>query len=407
MLNEKILNIVNKDIFRKIFIVLSFPFLIFILLYFDFNFLGFYFYKLIKIVFDNFFDYLLGLNTVGNISEILKSFVFYGLFKSVAIFLCVLPYIFVWFFILNVMRECGYLKNVANATKSIFRYIGISSSSIYALLSGFGCCACLHYDTKNFKEKLLLYLLIPFFSCSAKFPVYILLSCVFAPKHREIIVFLLYIIGILIGLILTSIINMLLIKNVPDDDFEYDSRFITPRLKNVFLQSLIQVQNFVKKTFIWIFIFSIFTWFLLNFNVNFEFIQKSTENILTFLGRMFSPMFQNIGIEDSRISSIIFAGFFSKESANMAFSSLFSSMEEIAYNSKRISMFACMLFVLIYTPCFAMIANIKRELGIKYALLFPILQCFFAFGIAFIAYLIGKYIYFYFMFKPIKRVFIC
>lgn len=407
MLKEKILNIINKDILRKVFIFLSFPFVIFILLYFDFNFLGFYLYKLVKIFIDNLYDFLNGINAVQNMSEVVKSFVFHGIFKSVAIFFYVLPYIVVWFFILNVMKECGYLKNVANATKIIFKFTGVSSSDIYALLSGFGCCACVHFDTKIFKEKLLLYFLIPFFSCSAKFPVYILLAAVFAPNHREIIVFSLYILGILIGFILTSIINILWVKNVPVDNFEYDSQFKIPSFKNILVQSLFQVQNFVKKTFIWIFISLILIWFLLNFNLNLNFIQKSTENILMFLGRLIFPLFQSFGVENSRISSIVFAGFFSKEAVGVAFPSLFSNMEEIAYNSKRVSMLACMLFVLIYTPCFAMIVNIKRELGVKYALLLPILQCSFAFGFAFITYLIGKYIYIHFMFKPIKRIFIC
>lgn len=395
----------KKNVFQNIIITLSFPLVIFLLLYFDFRILGFYFGNLVKSLNDVCFNGLYNTVIVQNMPEVVRSFLFFGVFKSIGAFLIVLPYVCVWYLIIAVLKECEYFKNVANATRNSFKFTGISSSNLYGLITGFGCCACIHFEARNLKEKILLYFLSPFFSCGAKIPFYILLSFAFSPKYGELIVFCLYFFGVLAGVVLIAVINKLFIKNVPESYTVSDCNFKIPAVKNILSELIFLTKDFVKKVFLPVFVALIFVWILANFNLNFRFVGDVSESILYVAGRILNVFIQSFGISDPKISALLFGGFFAKESINTI--SIFNGAEELAYNYRKTALAVCMVIFVVSTPCFAMIVNIKREIGLKYAILLPVLQCVSALACAYILSYLWLLIYVFLHMKSHRAVIVC
>lgn len=395
----------NINVFQNIIITLSFPLVIFLLLYFDFRILGFYFGNLVKSINDACFDGLYNTAVAQNMPKVVRSFLFFGVFKSIGAFLILLPYVCVWYLIIAVLKECEYFKKVANATKNLFKFTGVSSSNLYGLITGFGCCACIHFEAGNLKEKILLYFLSPFFSCGAKIPFYILLSFAFSPKYGELIVFGLYFFGVLAGVVLTAVINKLFVKNVPESYTVTDCNFKIPAVKDILSEFVLMTKGFVKKVFLPVFVALMLVWFFANFNLNFRFVGDVSESILYVAGRILNVFIQSFGISDPKISALLFGGFLAKESINTI--SIFNGSEDLAYNYRKTALAVSMVLFVMSAPCCAMIVNIKREIGLKYAILLPVLQCVSALACAYILSYLWLFIYVFLLMKSHRTVIVC
>ena len=320
------------------------------------------------------------------VSEPVRSLVVDAIFGGVGSVLSFVPIIIVLFFFLSMLEDSGYMARIAFVSDKILRRLGLSGRSIVPMLIGFGCSVPGVMATRTLPsshDRRLTILMIPFMSCSAKIAIYGFLASAFFPGKAGIIMISLYLLGIVVGVI-TALISKMFRKHKDSAPFVMELPvYRIPRAKNVMHLLWDKTKDFIQRAFTVIFVATIIIWVLQSFDFRLNFVEDSSQSILAWLAGLIAPLFGPLGLGDWRIVTALISGFLAKES-------VVSTMEVLGVTSALTAATAVplLVFCLLYTPCVAAIASIRRELGSKWALIVVFLQCAIAWVCALAAYLI-------------------
>ncbi len=320
----------------------------------------------------------------ADVSPVVRFLVGDGFFSGVGSVVSFVPVIILMFFFLSILEDSGYMARVAFVTDKLLRRIGLSGRSIVPLLIGLGCSVPAVMATRtlpsaNDRKKTVL--LTPFMSCSAKLPIYAFFSASFFPGHGGLVLVCLYLLSITVG-IFTALVGKHLGNRSEASPFIMElPNYRLPRLRNTFLLLWDKTKDFLQKAFTVIFLATIVIWFLQSFNFRFEMVENGEGSILAWLAGLIAPVFAPLGLGDWRVVTAFVSGFLAKES-------VVATMEILGVTSLlSISTAVSMLtFCLLYTPCIAAIASVRRELGKKWAAFMIVFQCLVAWVVAFAAY---------------------
>ena len=329
--------------------------------------------------------------TAMNVNSVLHALIIDGIFNGVGSVLSFLPVIVTLFFFLSILEDSGYMARVAFIMDKLLRKLGLSGRSIVPMLIGFGCSVpgvMASRTLSSDRDRKMTILLTPFMSCSAKVPIYAFFSAAFFPKHAALVMIGLYFTGIVIGIIMALIFKKTLFKGEPVPFVMELPNYRMPGAKNVMQLLWEKAKDFLQKAFSIIFIATILIWFLQNFDIRLNVVTDSKDSILAAIASLISPIFSPLGFGDWRIATAVLTGVMAKESVVSTISILFGSTAEILAAVTPAGVMAFLVFCLLYTPCIAAIASIKRELGSKYAAGVVVMQCCIAWIAAFITHTI-------------------
>lgn len=311
-----------------------------------------------------------GLDAVS-INPTVKSLIIDGIFAGVGSVLSFLPTIVVLFFFLSILEDTGYMARVAFVMDKLLRKIGLSGRSFVPMLIGFGCTVPAIMATRTLsseRDRKMTILLTPFMSCSAKIPVYAMFAKAFFPNSAPLAMIGLYVTGIIVGILVALIFNVTSFKGNPVPFVMELPNYRFPSAKTVFRLMYDKAKDFVTRAFTIILIATVIIWFLQTFNFKFFIVESSSESMLASIGRFISPIFAPLGLSDWRLTTSLITGFSAKEAVISTLSVLCGTSEDalaavlstLLTPAQAISF---LIFTLLYTPCVAAIAAIKRELG--------------------------------------------
>ena len=306
--------------------------------------------------------------TAANVNSALRSLVIDGIFTGVGSVLSFLPVIVTLFFFLSLMEDSGYIARVAFMMDKLLRKIGLSGRSIVPMLIGFGCTVPAVMATRTLtseRDRKMTILLTPFMSCTAKLPIYAFFVSVFFPKQGGFIMTGLYLLGILVGILVAFLYKGTLFKGEPVPFVMELPNYRLPSPKNVGQLLWEKAKDFLQKAFSVILIATIVVWLLQSFDLHFNMVEDSSDSILAIISGFLVPIFRPLGLGDWRICTSLISGFMAKESVVSTLEVLFGA--GIGSVLSPVAAAALLAFSLLYTPCVAAIAAIKRELGIKWA----------------------------------------
>ncbi|MDO5784585.1 MAG: ferrous iron transport protein B [Eubacteriales bacterium] len=330
--------------------------------------------------------------TAWNVNEVLHSLVIDGIFNGVGSVLSFLPIIVTLFFFLSLLEDTGYMARVAFVMDKLLRKIGLSGRSIVPMLIGFGCSVPGVMSSRTLpseRDRKMTIMMIPFMSCTAKLPIYGFFTAAFFPQHSGLIMVALYFIGIAVG-ILTALISKNTVFQGEAVPFVMElPNYRMPGMKNVAQLLWEKAKDFLQRAFTVIFLATIVIWFLQTFDLHLNIVTDSQNSILAMIAGWISPLFAPLGFGDWRISTALITGFMAKESVVSTLSILFGTTDTLLQAITPLAAAALLVFCLLYTPCVAAIASIKRELGSKWAAGIVILQCGIAWLCAFAVHLVG------------------
>lgn len=325
----------------------------------------------------------MGIDKLGNLVD--------GIFTGVGSVLSFLPIIITLFFFLSILEDSGYMARVAFVMDKILRKIGLSGRSIVPMLIGFGCTVPGVMSSRTLsseRDRKMTILLTPFMSCSAKLPIYVLFTSLFFKKYAALVMILLYIGGILTGILVAIIMKNTVFKGNPVPFVMELPNYRMPGMKNVIMLLWEKAKDFLQRAFTVIFLATIVIWVLQTFDIHFNMVTDSKDSILAALAGIITPIFVPLGFGNWKISTALLTGFMAKESVVSTLSVLVHGNSEILAMLSPAGALPLLVFCLLYTPCIAAIASIKRELGIKYAVLVVIGQCLIAWIMAFVVRMI-------------------
>jgi len=327
----------------------------------------------------------------AGVSEALYGLVIDGIFNGVGSVLNFLPTIITLFFFLSILEDSGYMARVAFVMDKLLRKLGLSGRSIVPMLIGFGCTVPGVMASRTLpseRDRKMTILLTPFMSCSAKLPIYAFFVDVFFPKYEALIMIGLYVLGIVVGILVALIMKGTSFKGAPVPFVMELPNYRMPGAKNVGMLLWDKAKDFLSRAFTVIFIATIVVWFLENFDMSFTMTENPEESVLAVLSGWIAPIFAPLGLGDWRIPTALVTGFMAKESVVATLSVLYGTTEMITAMMAPASAAALLVFSLLYTPCVAAVASIKRELGSKWAVYVVVMQCVVAWICGFITYLI-------------------
>ncbi|MBQ6380378.1 MAG: ferrous iron transport protein B [Clostridia bacterium] len=311
-------------------------------------------------------------------NAVLHSLIIDGIFTGVGSVLSFLPIIVILFFFLSLLEDTGYMARVAFITDKLLRKIGLSGRSIVPMLVGFGCSVpgvMASRTLPSARDRKMTIMLIPFMSCTAKLPIYAMLSALFFPHYQALVMVLLYLIGVLTG-VLTAVISKKTVFKGEAVPFVMElPNYRIPGLKNTLQLLWDKAKDFITRAFTVIFIASIVIWFLRTFNFHLEMVTNSKDSILAVIAGWITPIFKPLGFGDWRVTTSLITGFMAKESVVSTLSVLFGSEAGLTAVLTTGGAAALLMFCLLYTPCVAAIASVRRELGGKWAAGMVLLQC--------------------------------
>ena len=333
----------------------------------------------------NYVDTLL---TQAQINVALHSLIIDGIFNGVGTVLSFLPIIVTLFFFLSILEDSGYMARVAFMDK-LLRKIGLSGRSIVPMLIGFGCTVpgvMASRTLSSRRDRQMTIILTPFMSCSAKLPIYAFFTSVFFPGKGALVMIFLYVFGILTGIIFALILKGSLFKGEPVPFVMELPNYRMPGAKNVCQLLWEKAKDFLQRAFTVIFVATIVIWFLQTFDLRFNIVTESKDSILAILAGYIAPIFNPLGFGDWRISTALISGFMAKESVVSTLSILYGSTQSLLMSLTTPAALSLLIFCLLYTPCIAAIAAIKRELNGKWALIVVFGQCLIAWLASFVVY---------------------
>ena len=328
----------------------------------------------------------------ANVNEVLHSLIIDGIFNGVGSVLSFLPTIVTLFFFLSLLEDSGYMARIAFVMDKLLRKLGLSGRSIVPMLIGFGCTVPGVMASRTLpskRDRKMTILLTPFMSCSAKLPIYAFFTAAFFPKHGAIFMIGLYFIGILVGILVALLMRETLFKGEAVPFVMELPNYRLPSAKNVAQLLWEKAKDFLQRAFTIIFIATIVIWFLQTFDTKLNLVTNSQDSILAMVASWITPIFAPLGFGDWRISTALITGFMAKESVVSTISILFKSTANLVSALSPLAALSLLIFCLLYTPCVAAIASIKRELGGKWAILVVFGQCLIAWVAAFLVYTIG------------------
>ena len=336
-----------------------------------FNVIGYSLQNLLQLGIDYLTNVIDTAFTNWNVNPIIHSLVVEGIFGGIGSVISFLPIIVVLFFFLSILEDSGYMARIAFVMDKLLRKIGLSGKSIVPLLIGFGCTVPGVMSTRTLssdRDKKMTIMLTPFMSCSAKLPIYTFLSAIFFKQYAWLVTIGLYIISILIGILVAFISKKFVFKGEAIPFVMELPNYRLPGLKNVGQLLWEKVKDFIKRAFTIILLASIVIWFLQSFNFNLEMINDSKESMLSVIAGFISPIFAPLGFNDYRITTSLITGILAKESVVSSLMILFGSEANIASSISIYGAFCLLIFSLLYTPCVAALATIKKELNWKWSI---------------------------------------
>ena len=357
--------------------------------YLTFNVIGAALQKLLELGIDKLAQVTDAAMAAARVNGVLRSLVIDGIFTGVGSVLSFLPIIVTLFFFLSLMEDSGYIARVAFMMDKLLRKIGLSGRSIVPMLIGFGCTVPAVMATRTLtseRDRKMTILLTPFMSCTAKLPIYAFFVSVFFPKQGGIIMTGLYLFGILVGILVAFLYKGTLFKGEPVPFVMELPNYRLPSPKNVGQLLWEKAKDFLQKAFSVILIATIVVWLLQSFDIHFNMVEDSGESILAGISGLLVPLFKPLGLGDWRICTSLISGFMAKESVVSTLEVLFGA--GIGTVLSPVAAAALLTFSLLYTPCVAAIAAIKRELGMKWAVGVIIWQCAIAWAAALIVKLV-------------------
>ena len=320
--------------------------------------------------------------TAAHVNPVLHGLVIDGIFSGVGSVLSFLPVIVTLFFFLSMMEDSGYIARVAFFMDKLLRKIGLSGRSIVPMLIGFGCTVPAVMATRTLpseRDRKMTILLTPFMSCTAKLPIYAFFVSAFFPKRGGLIMAGLYIMGILVGILVALVFKGTLFKGEAVPFVMELPNYRLPGFKNVSQLLWEKAKDFLQRAFTVILVATVAVWFLQSFDTHFNMVEDSSHSILAAAAGWMAPVFAPLGLGDWRIITSLISGFMAKESVVSTLEVLFAGGVENTLTTLAAA--SLLVFCLLYTPCVAAIASVKRELGGKWAILVVFWQC----GIAWIA----------------------
>ena len=326
----------------------------------------------------------------ANVNSVLRSLVMDGIFTGVGSVLSFLPIIVTLFFFLSMLEDSGYMARVAFVMDKLLRKIGLSGRSIVPMLVGFGCTVPGVMASRTLpseRDRKMTILLTPFMSCSAKLPIYAFFTAAFFPKHGALVMIALYFGGILMGILMALVFRGTLFKGNAVPFVMELPNYRMPGAKNVGHLLWDKAKDFLQRAFTVIFMATLVIWFLQTFSSHLNIVSDSQESILATVASVIAPVFAPMGFGDWRISTALITGFMAKESVVSTLEVLFAGSIGTVITSLTAA--SILVFSLLYTPCVAAIASIKRELGTKWAIGVVIWQCVIAWLAALVVHLIG------------------
>lgn len=330
--------------------------------------------------------------TTANVNGALHSLVIDGIFNGVGSVLSFLPIIVTLFFFLSLLEDSGYIARVAFVMDRLLRKIGLSGRSIVPMLIGFGCTVPGVMATRTLpseRDRKMTILLTPFMSCSAKVPIYGFFTAVFFPGHGALVMTLLYLLGIILGIIMALLMKGTIFKGEAVPFVMELPNYRMPGAKNVGHLLWDKAKDFLQRAFTVIFIATILIWFLQTFDFRLNIVTDSKDSMLAVVASLIAPVLAPLGLGDWRISTSLMTGFMAKESVVATLSVLFGTTDMLTGVLGPLETAALLVFCLLYTPCVAAIASVKRELGGKWAATVMVGQCVIAWIAAFAVRMIG------------------
>ena len=328
-------------------------------------------------------------------SGVLRSLIIDGVFKGVGSVLSFLPFIVTLFFFLSLLEDSGYMARIAFVMDKPLRRIGLSGRSIVPMLVGFGCTVPGVMATRTLpseRDRKMTILLTPFMSCSAKLPIYAFFSAVFFPRCAMWVMAGLYLFGIVLGVLHATLLRKTLFSGEPVPFVMELPNYRMPGAKNVCQLLWEKSKDFLQRAFTVIFAATIVVWFLQTFDMRLNVVTDSKDSLLALMAGGIAPLFRPLGFGDWRISTALLTGFMAKESVVSTLTILFGSTAELLSALTPLSALSLLVFSLLYTPCIAAVASIRRELGARWAIGVVVYQCAIAWVAAFIVHLIGMLI---------------
>ena len=330
--------------------------------------------------------------TAAHVNSVLHSLVIDGIFNGVGSVLSFLPIIVTLFFFLSLLEDSGYMARVAFVMDKLLRKIGLSGRSIVPMLIGFGCTVPGVMASRTLpseRDRRMTILLTPFMSCSAKLPIYAFFTAAFFSDYGAIVMIALYFGGIIMGILMALLLRKTMFSGEAVPFVMELPNYRLPGAKNVAHLLWDKAKDFLQRAFTIIFLATIVIWFLQTFDNHLNVVSDSKDSILAMVASVAAPVFAPMGFGDWRISTALITGFMAKESVVSTLSVLFGNTEALMASIAPLSAVSLLVFCLLYTPCVAAIASIKRELGGKWAAGVVIGQCVIAWIAAFVVYLIG------------------
>lgn len=314
----------------------------------------------------------------GGVNPVLHSLVIDGIFNGVGSVLGFLPIIVTLFFFLSMLEDSGYMARVAFVMDKLLRKIGLSGRSVVPMLIGFGCTVPGVMASRTLpseRDRKMTILLTPFMSCSAKLPIYAFFAEAFFPRHAALVMIGLYFAGILAGILVALLLRGTAFRGEAVPFVMELPNYRMPGAKNVGRLLWDKAKDFLQRAFTVIFIATIVIWFLQTFDLRLNIVADSKDSILAVVAGWIAPVFAPLGFGDWRISTALITGFMAKESVVSTLSVLFGSTAALTALLTPLSAMSLLVFCLLYTPCVAAVAAVKRELGGGWALGVALGQC--------------------------------
>lgn len=330
--------------------------------------------------------------TAAHVNSVVHSLVIDGIFSGVGGVLSFLPIIVTLFFFLSLLEDSGYMARVAFIMDKLLRKLGLSGRSIVPMLVGFGCTVPGVMASRTLpseRDRKMTILLTPFMSCTAKLPIYAFFTAAFFPKRGALVMIGLYVFGIVMGILMALIFKKTAFKGEAVPFVMELPNYRLPGAKNVGHLLWDKAKDFLQRAFTVIFIATIVIWFLQNFDMGLNMVSDSQNSILALVAGVLAPIFLPVGFGDWRIVTALISGFMAKESVVSSLTVLFGSSAALQSALTIQGAAALLVFCLLYTPCVAAIASVKRELGGKWAAAMVFGQCLIAWVVAFVVYQIA------------------
>ena len=358
--------------------------------YLTFNVIGAWLQSLLEMGIDKVSELADAALTAAHVNSAMHSLVIDGIFTGVGSVLSFLPIIVTLFFFLSLMEDSGYIARVAFVMDKLLRKIGLSGRSIVPMLIGFGCTVPAVMATRTLtseRDRKMTILLTPFMSCTAKLPIYSFFVSSFFPKKGGLIMAGLYLLGILVGILVAFLYNGTLFKGDPVPFVMELPNYRLPGANNVTQLLWEKAKDFLQRAFSVILLATMVVWFLQSFDLHLNLVKDSSDSILALVAGCLAPVFKPLGLGDWRICTALISGFMAKESVVSTLEVLFAG--SITSALTPLAAASLLAFSLLYTPCVAAIASVKRELGGRWAAFVVLWQCTIAWIVAWVVHLIG------------------